>query len=67
MRVVCDSFVVSFLPKQTDKTNVFRFLADVITALHFLLTFEYYCTLVIQALHARAPKYSSVFIVMGKY
>lgn len=67
MRVVCDSFVISFLPKETDKTNVFRFSADVIPALHFLLMFECYCALVIEALHTHAPKYSSVFTVMVKY
>lgn len=66
MCVVCNSFVISFLPKETDKTNVFRFLADVIPALHFLLMFEYYCALAIKALHAHAPRYSSVFTVMVK-
>jgi len=67
MRVVCNSFVISFLPEETDKTNVFSFLADVIPALNFLLTFEYYCALVIEALHTHAPRYSSVFTVMVKY
>lgn len=66
MRRVCRSFVISFLPRESDKTNVFRSLADVITALHFLLRFEYYCALVIQALHTHAPKYSSGFTVRVK-
>lgn len=51
MGIVCEGFVGSSLPKETDKTNVFRFSADVIPALHFLLTFECYCALVIEVVH----------------
>lgn len=53
-----DSFVSS-LPKEADKTNVLRFLADVILALHFLLLLECYYTPVIEALSTHALRYSS--------
>lgn len=66
-RVVRDRFVISLLPKETGKTNVSRFLADVIPALNFLLTVECYCALALEALLTRALEYSSVFTAMVKY
>lgn len=62
-----DSFVVSSLPKEPDKTNVLRFLADVILALHFLLLLECYYTPVIEALSTRAPRYSSDGKILNGY
>lgn len=62
-----DSFVISSLPKEADKTNVLRFLADVIPALHFLLLLECYYAPVTEALSTHAARYSSDGNILNGY